>query len=141
MNRYAYVRNNPVKLSDPTGHAWCEYLEVCTPAGGGYTTRYGREGDNRIEVPTPPPVNAEPADASSNPNQSLTTSDLGIEFIKAHEAFVPCLYNDGEGAVCASGDGGLGNCTIGYGHKVHDGPCEGFENEDEACRCNILSVN
>ena len=35
-----------------------------------------------------------------------------------------CLYNDGDKTGCASiTELGKGDCTIGWGHKLHDGPC------------------
>jgi lysozyme len=50
-------------------------------------------------------------------------SEEGQEFIKNHERFIETLYDDlGPGK---------GNCTIGYGHKVHDGPCDGRAEETE----------
>lgn len=39
-------------------------------------------------------------------------SKVGLDFIKRHEGFRGQLYNDP-----------TGNCTIGIGHKLHDGPC------------------
>ena len=46
--------------------------------------------------------------------QPTTMSDEGVKFIADHEKFMPNLYNDG-----------AGHCTIGYGHLVHLGPCNG----------------
>ena len=43
-------------------------------------------------------------------------SDQGVEFIARFEGFRPRLYNDP-----------AGYCTIGYGHRVHRGPCNGSE--------------
>ena len=40
-----------------------------------------------------------------------------------------CLYNDGDKSGCASLTKlGKGDCTIGWGHKLHDGPC-GVDND------------
>ncbi|HEX8121198.1 MAG TPA: lysozyme [Solirubrobacteraceae bacterium] len=39
-------------------------------------------------------------------------SEAGVAHIKSYESFVPSLYED-QG----------GHCTIGYGHKLHDGGC------------------
>lgn len=43
----------------------------------------------------------------------------GIAFIKQFEGFMPKLYND-------TGN----NCTVGYGHLVHMGPCNGRSAEE-----------
>jgi lysozyme len=43
-------------------------------------------------------------------------SDAGAQFIGHFEGFRANLYNDA-----------AGNCTIGYGHLVHSGPCNGSE--------------
>jgi lysozyme len=50
-------------------------------------------------------------------------SNEGQEFVKDHEIFIETLYDD-------LGPGN-GSCTIGYGHKVHDGPCDGRAEETE----------
>lgn len=64
-------------------------------------------------------------------------SQAGKDFIKMNEnrgvckkqggvkvCGQPCLntYDDGSAKPC--GRNGKGNCTIGWGHKVHNGPCE-----------------
>ena len=49
-------------------------------------------------------------DAIAASRQSL--SDRGLSFIERHEGFVDHLYNDS-----------AGNCTIGYGHLLHQGGC------------------
>ncbi|MDQ3979216.1 MAG: peptidoglycan-binding protein [Actinomycetota bacterium] len=43
-------------------------------------------------------------------------SETGVALIKAFEGFSSVLYNDP-----------AGHCTIGYGHLVHHGPCNGTE--------------
>ncbi len=43
-------------------------------------------------------------------------SETGVALIKAFEGFSSVLYNDP-----------AGHCTIGYGHLVHHGPCDGSE--------------
>ncbi len=50
---------------------------------------------------------------------TMTTSEKGVDFIKKHEAFRSELYNDP-----------VGHCTIGYGHLVHRGNCNGSESEE-----------
>ena len=53
--------------------------------------------------------------------KTLKTSSKGIQFIKDWEKFVPNLYND---------DSEGKHCTIGYGHLVHKGPCNGSESDE-----------
>jgi GH24 family phage-related lysozyme (muramidase) len=48
-----------------------------------------------------------------------TLSAAGLRFIAGFEGFSPRLYNDPGG-----------HCTIGYGHLVHRGRCNGNEPED-----------
>jgi GH24 family phage-related lysozyme (muramidase) len=50
------------------------------------------------------------ADAIAANRQHL--SDKGLHFIERHEGFVDHLYNDS-----------AGNCTLGYGHRLHGGAC------------------
>ena len=47
---------------------------------------------------------------------NMKTSDVGYNLIKKYEKFVPKLYSN-------DGGGRGGNCTIGYGHLIHTGPC------------------
>lgn len=46
-------------------------------------------------------------------------SDKGLRFIAKYEGLRTELYNDS-----------VGHCTIGYGHLVHTGPCDGSEPEE-----------
>jgi GH24 family phage-related lysozyme (muramidase) len=46
----------------------------------------------------------------------ISLSDDGFEFLKRHEGAVKHLYNDSQG-----------HCTIGVGHLVHKGKCDGSE--------------
>ena len=48
-----------------------------------------------------------------------TLSEAGVRFIAGFEGFSSRLYNDPGG-----------HCTIGYGHLVHHGRCDGNEPED-----------
>src|SRR5690349_4068842 len=61
-----------------------------------------------IEAAAPAETSAADAVAASR----LSLSARGLAFIERWEAFVGHLYNDS-----------AGNCTIGYGHLVHMGPC------------------
>lgn len=55
------------------------------------------------------------------PNDTMDVSAQALAFIADFEGFSPTLYNDpGPGR----------HCTIGFGHKVHDGPINGSEPEE-----------
>jgi GH24 family phage-related lysozyme (muramidase) len=58
------------------------------------------------------PALAHPAVDSSPRN--MTTSEAGLQLIEESEGFRARLYNDA-----------AGHCTIGYGHLVHRGNCNG----------------
>jgi lysozyme len=49
----------------------------------------------------------------------MKLSDKGAEFIGRFEGFSAKLYNDP-----------VGHCTIGYGHLVHQGNCNGSEPDE-----------
>lgn len=50
----------------------------------------------------------------------MIVSDAGLRFIAQWEGFSPVLYDDPSPAR---------NCTIGYGYMVHEGPCDGRDDE------------
>jgi len=66
---------------------------------------------------------------------NMRVSEAGIQFIKGWENKYNTLYNDHnkpEDKYFHDTHGrGDGNCTIGWGHKVHDLPCDGDPREDE----------
>ena len=51
-----------------------------------------------------------------NPLDDMKASENAYNLIRKYEKFVPKLYSN-------DGGGGGGNCTIGYGHLIHKGPC------------------
>lgn len=51
---------------------------------------------------------------------TMQISQDGIALLVQYEGFSPTLYNDPSPAQ---------NCTIGYGYKLHDGPCDGRAEE------------
>ena len=55
------------------------------------------------------------------------TSPAGVRMISNFEGFCANLYDDGSPG-CRRGQG---NCTIGYGHLVHTGPCDGRASEQQ----------
>ena len=59
----------------------------------------------------------------------LVLSDTGLRFIADFEGFRPNLYNDA-----------AGHCTIGYGHLVHRGVCNGGEPEEFRRPAGITQV-
>jgi GH24 family phage-related lysozyme (muramidase) len=106
-NRYSYAINNPVKYTDPSGHYYlCEGGECFTiPNDSVWATENS-------------PGSRESGEEIGDPNKDLTTSHKGLEFITEFEGVVLDLYNDS-----------VGHCTIGIGHLVHYGPCNGTEEE------------
>jgi lysozyme len=50
----------------------------------------------------------------------------GIQFVSDHEGFVPRLYDD---QCVPARRCGRGHCTVGVGHLVHRGPCDGRASE------------
>lgn len=59
-------------------------------------------------------------------------SDHGLGLLKKLEAFSPRLYDDG-------GTKGVGNCTVGYGHLVHYGPCNANQHKSEHAFVNGIT--
>jgi RHS repeat-associated protein len=63
-----------------------------------------------------------------------TISSAGIEFLKKWEHYEGRLYNDGnlptDDYYYDTKGRGKGNCTIGYGYKVHNLPCNQHPTED-----------
>ena len=64
----------------------------------------------------------------------LTFSKNGFDFLMFQENLKPKPYNDGldmRDPLFFDNEGnGVGNCTGGYGHKIHNGACNGSPNED-----------
>ena len=65
-----------------------------------------------------------------NPVNMHVTPD-GVQFVAYFEGFVGQKYNDGElmysAAFYSQSGSANGNCTVGYGHLIHMGPCSGSE--------------
>lgn len=86
--------------------------------------RVKRNSDSRelglqsVATKVPPSRNSY-SNSSTETRPIQRTSNRGIEFIKNSEGFVANLYDDK-----------AGHCTIGYGHLVHLGRCNGSEPDE-----------
>jgi RHS repeat-associated protein len=119
-NRYTYVLNNPLRLTDPSG------LDAQDPQEDDLRRqqqelerqrqelqRQREEFSRTVPVSTYQEQIAEP-EGSVTVGFTLGVSSLsenGLRFIAQWEAFVPNPYNDA-----------ANNATIGYGHLMHYGP-------------------
>jgi GH24 family phage-related lysozyme (muramidase)/peptidoglycan hydrolase-like protein with peptidoglycan-binding domain len=59
----------------------------------------------------------------------LESSQQVLQSLRTFEYFCGNLYNDGSSILC--GTDPIGNCTIGYGHLVHYGPCDGAHPKEQ----------
>jgi len=106
-NMYAYVRNNPTTLTDPSG-------EQAPDTGAGGNCRWG--GGPCEALNNTVKLNAEQGEGRTAQPQSLSAA--GLKFIEQQETVggQPNLT-----VYDASGKEHLGDWTIGYGHKVKPG--------------------
>ncbi len=116
-NMFAYCLNNPVNYRDPSGH-WCIYfpaedntpvtivIDIDEPG-----LSISKDGDTYSVTPKSPPQK---------------TSDKGVAFIAAYEAYYATPYDDGFGYI-----------TIGYGHVIQSG--ESFTSLTEAAAMELLA--
>jgi RHS repeat-associated protein len=115
-DRYAYVRSNPLRYVDPSGHNW-----RCGPDG------IFCDNNKLNDYIYNPLVMKLPSE--------LSLSEQGIDFIRLQEHLYLNPYNDGLNPIDPlfynRTGSGTGNCTVGYGHKIHDKPCDGRSEEDE----------
>jgi RHS repeat-associated protein len=96
LNLYAYVRNNPLRYTDPDGH-------VCV---------FGI-GNTCNDVPPPPspkPPTLSTQQVLEQSRQPRTLSTSGVTFLAKHEGYSGTVYKDQ-----------AGNPTIGYGHLIKKG--------------------
>jgi RHS repeat-associated protein len=113
-DRYSYVRNNPLRYVDPSGH-FCEMIgsnEICSADddSNGWWSRDPRNKTNRHQESGSKSKSI--TKPRLQPASEYSVSPRMQKYLKKIEVFVPNLYEDGGG-----------NCTIGYGHKQHSGPC------------------
>lgn len=63
--------------------------------------------------------------------RAWTVSPDGVKFVSFWEGFYATPYNDG---------GAVGNCTIGYGHLLHLGECNGSERITYVSQASALTL-
>jgi len=122
-NRYVYARSNPLKYVDRNGKSPdCEGVPDC-----------GLD-DIVYENPLDQYFHGLKYPYMKWPKE-MVISDAGVNFIKRWEGFYASFYNDGNVPndplffdTCGNG---TGYCTIGYGHKVHNFPCNKLPSESE----------
>ncbi len=115
LNRFAYVANNPLRYTDPTGHGVdCGIGMGCVspytpPSGGSYNPPSSDDGGGG-------------SDGGGDSNDDMETSEEGENFIKWWEngPLPPSAY--------PYPDMG-GTCTIGYGHAFYNPDGDGCSAE------------
>ena len=108
-NRFSYTRNNSVNKIDPSGNRDCSYDgKNCL----NYNYFY-----HKVDIPRFIKDNSSPQLDTPKDVEQLFTSEEGKDFIMNWEQKSLILY-DNDGA---------NNCTIGYGHLVHIGRCNGYD--------------
>jgi GH24 family phage-related lysozyme (muramidase) len=115
FDRYAYVFNSPVKYIDPSGHR-----PACDNGSINCDEFKDWIKQRKLVMKSP---------------SELTLSENGLDFIMKWEHFSQNPYNDAlnpfkdEYYWDRTGKG-AGNCTGGYGHKIHNKQCDGRPEED-----------
>ena len=117
FNRFAYVRNNPLRYTDPTGHVECRTQEECqdmgTTPGGGFTK------PKPTPTPTPTPTPFPTTTPTPNPVSDYCGDISGLACLAnlaQDVATLTDLVGVGliEGPAVAAGciEGGLLGCAI-----------------------------
>jgi RHS repeat-associated protein len=126
FDRFAYVRNNPLRYIDPSGQLPENICLISSDDGNCVISSIDRARNIAFNT-TGYPFMKSPEDTN--------TSQAGIEFIMQVEGLELQLYNDGNNPLTESENYydttgiGKGNCTIGYGYLIHAGPCNGDPTE------------
>lgn len=107
------IMPDPYNPQDWNGYAYVGYNPVNRVDPDGYRAC--------IDVNEKGQCVTDPSWYSERDPKGLSVSPDAIDFIKDWEDFQPKLY-DSDGA---------GVCTIGYGHAVHAGKCDGRDSEKD----------
>jgi RHS repeat-associated protein len=141
LNQYAFVKDNPVAFSDPSGHlaegqiASSDGMYVVPRMrGGGDSIGIGDaiepgvweitvNGESSFALGTYEDAEAS-AESMSAQAQQHTTSAAGVAFIEGWEGWNGTV--DKKTGLTYAKDDGFGNGTIGWGHNC--GTCDDFKN-------------
>ncbi|HXA43248.1 MAG TPA: fibronectin type III domain-containing protein [Candidatus Solibacter sp.] len=131
---------NPACSRDASGGGY----GTCRPGFDPPTVRPTPAGPGQAAKPSPKPSRSPSPSPSPSPTNgicgpsalrvsvaNLDISDCGASFIASHEGYCGNLYDDGNPPGACATQPPRGNCTIGYGHLVHAGPCDGRPNESQ----------
>ncbi|MGB6961185.1 MAG: RHS repeat-associated core domain-containing protein [Candidatus Acidiferrum sp.] len=129
LNQYAFVKDNPVAFSDPSGHlaegqiASSDGMYVVPRMrGGGDSIGIGDavepgvweitvNGESSFALGTYEDAEASAESMSAQAQQqNMSLSSKGLAFIEQHEGYSSTVYKDS-----------AGNPTIGYGHLIQKG--------------------
>ena len=138
LNLYAYVLNNPLRYSDPSGHAaraqpiglppndmvpdieinfgralqddYEEWLIREFASANSESQQNSATSQQAQQAAGAQPPTTAAAQTTTEPQEPMTLSSEGLDFIKRQEGFSDKVYKDE-----------AGNLTVGYGHKIKAG--------------------